>query len=83
MNIDSEVVFGYISPLRDRPIVCDWATIVFNISRKNVGEPPPPPHWDEKEDKDKIDEKGEGRQCVEEENRDIENQRSKGGEKGG
>ena len=27
MNIDSTVVFRYISPLYDHPIVCDWAKI--------------------------------------------------------
>ena len=34
MNIDSAVVFRYISPLYDHPIVCDWAKIVSKIVRK-------------------------------------------------
>ena len=34
MNIDSAVVFRYISPLYDHPIVCDWAKIVSKIGRK-------------------------------------------------
>ena len=34
MNIDSTVVFRYILPLYDHPIVCDWAKIVSKIGRK-------------------------------------------------
>ena len=34
MNVDSTVVFRYISPLYDHPIVCDWAKIVSKITRK-------------------------------------------------
>ena len=34
MNIDSAVVFLYISPLFDHPIVCDWAKIVSKIGQK-------------------------------------------------
>ena len=33
MNIDSTVVFHYILPLHDHPIVCDWAKIVSKIGR--------------------------------------------------
>ena len=62
MNIDSVVIFRYISPLYDHPIVCDWAKIVSKICRKfaaliaanwpvrqqhNAGEPPPP-QWIQK-----------------------------------
>ena len=34
MNIDPTVVFRYILPLYDHPIVCDWAKIVYKIGRK-------------------------------------------------
>ena len=34
MNIDSTVVFRYILPLYDHPIVCDWAKIMSKIGRK-------------------------------------------------
>ena len=34
MNIDSAVVFRYISPLYDHRIVCDWAKIMSKIGRK-------------------------------------------------
>jgi len=34
MNNDSTVVFRYILPLYDHPIVCDWAKIVSKIGRK-------------------------------------------------
>ena len=34
MNIDSAVVFRYISPPCDHLIVCDWAKIVSKIGRK-------------------------------------------------
>ena len=34
MNVDSAVVFRYISPLYDHPIVCDWTKIVSEIGRK-------------------------------------------------
>ena len=34
MNIDSTIVFRYILPLYDHPIVCDWAKIVSRICRK-------------------------------------------------
>ena len=36
MNIDSAVVFRYISPLYDYPKVCDWAKIVLKISLKSA-----------------------------------------------
>ena len=57
MNIDSVVIFRYISPLNDHRIVCHWAKIVSKISRElaafiaanwpvqqwhNAGEPPLP-----------------------------------------
>ena len=57
MNIDPTVVFRYILPLYDHPIVCDWAKIMSKIGRKfaaliaanwpvrqrqNADEPPPP-----------------------------------------
>ena len=58
MNIDSAVVFRYISSLYDHPIECDWAKIVSKIGQKFAafiaanwqvrqrqiaGEPPSPP----------------------------------------